>query len=137
MEKIAPASIRSRASGGISPTLTPSPARMNENSPICARLAEIVKAVETGWRNPRTIPNASTAFPSVMMRIVATSGPGCSTRTRGLNSIPTETKNSTANASRRGSVSCAARWLSWDSDSTIPAKNAPSANDMPNSIAAP
>ena len=33
----------------------------------------------------------------------------------GSNSMPTETKNSTANASRSGSDSSAARWLSSDS----------------------
>ena len=51
--------------------------------------------------------------------------------------MPTETKNSTANASRSGSVSSAARWLNCDSRSTMPAKNAPSANDTPNSSAEP
>ena len=45
--------------------------------------------------------------------------------------MPTETKNKTENASRSGRDSSAARWLSADSRSTIPAKNAPSANDTP------
>ena len=49
--------------------------------------------------------------------------------------MPTEAKNSTAKASRSGSVSCAARWLSSDSLRIMPAKNAPSANDTPNSSA--
>ena len=62
---------------------------------------------------------------------------GCWIRTNGSNSIPTETKNSTANASRSGRVSCAARWLSSDSFSTIPAKNAPSAKETSNSSTAP
>ena len=48
--------------------------------------------------------------------------------------MPTETKNSTAKASRSGSVSCAARWLSVDSLRIMPAKNAPSANDTSNSV---
>ena len=51
--------------------------------------------------------------------------------------MPTETKNSTANASRSGSESSAAWWLSSDSFSSMPAKNAPSANDTPNSAAEP
>ena len=51
--------------------------------------------------------------------------------------MPTETKNSTANASRNGSDSCAARWANSDSRSTSPAKNAPSATDTPNSADAP
>ena len=51
--------------------------------------------------------------------------------------MPTETKNSTANASRSGSDSSAARWLSSDSRIIMPAKNAPSANDTSNSVAEP
>ena len=47
-----------------------------------------------------------------MISSVASSGSGCETMMDGLNSMPTETKNSTAKASRSGSVSCAARWLS-------------------------
>ena len=45
--------------------------------------------------------------------------------------MPTETKNNTENASRSGSDSSAARCDSSDSRSTMPAKNAPSANDTP------
>ena len=51
--------------------------------------------------------------------------------------MPTETKNSTANASRNGSDSWAARWLSGDSLRITPAKNAPSAKEMPNRLTAP
>ena len=47
--------------------------------------------------------------------------------------MPTETKNSTAKASRSGSASSVARWLSGLSASTMPAKKAPSAKDTPNS----
>ena len=43
----------------------------------------------------------------------------------GSNSMPTETKNSTAKASRKGSVSVAACWLSFDSLKIMPAKKAP------------
>ena len=48
IERIAPASTRSRALSGSSANATPSPTRMKENSPICARLAEIVSAVDGG-----------------------------------------------------------------------------------------
>ena len=51
--------------------------------------------------------------------------------------MPTETKNSTAKASRSGSASSVARWLSGLSPITMPAKKAPSANETPNSVAAP
>ena len=51
--------------------------------------------------------------------------------------MPTETKNRTAKASCSGSVCSAARWLNSDSRSTMPAKNAPRANETPNSAAEP
>jgi hypothetical protein len=51
--------------------------------------------------------------------------------------MPTETKNSTAKASRGGSASSVARWLSGLSASTMPAKNAPTATNTPNSAEAP
>ena len=51
--------------------------------------------------------------------------------------MPTETKNSTAKASRSGRVSWAARWLSSDSLSTMPAKKAPRAKETSNSSTAP
>ncbi len=73
----------------------------------------------------------------MMISKVAMSDTGWLRITDGLNSMPTETKNSTAKASRSGSVSCAARWLSVDSLRIMPAKNAPSANDTSNKVAAP
>ena len=73
----------------------------------------------------------------MMIASVPSTASGCWMRIIGSNSIPTETKNSTANASRSGRVSCAARWLSSDSFSTIPAKNAPSAKETSNSSTAP
>ena len=48
-----------------------------------------------------------------MIATVASTASGCSTSTAGLNSMPTETKNSTAKASRSGSASSVARWLSF------------------------
>ncbi len=110
---------------------------MKANSPICARLAEIVNAVPVGWPNARTMKNAAADLPNMMMPAVASTCHGCSIRMPGLKSMPTETKNSTAKASRSGRESLAALWLSSDSLSSMPAKNAPSANDTPNSIAEP
>ena len=51
--------------------------------------------------------------------------------------MPTDTKNRTEKASRSGKDSSAARWLSADSLSTIPAKNAPSAKETPKMAAEP
>ncbi len=80
---------------------------------------------------------AAIDLPKTMMATVARRGQGCSISTAGLNSIPTDTKNSTANASRRGRLSSAARWLSSDSARIMPAKKAPSAKETPNRLAAP
>ena len=51
--------------------------------------------------------------------------------------MPTETKNSTANASRIGSASDAARWLYSDWPTIIPARKAPSAIDTLKAAADP
>ncbi len=110
---------------------------MKANSPICASEAEMVSAVALEWPNARTMKNAAADLPNMMIAAVASTCHGCSTRMAGLNSMPTETKNSTAKASRSGSESLAALWLSSDSLSIIPAKKAPSAKDTPNSAAAP
>jgi hypothetical protein len=61
-------------------------------------------------------------LPKTMMSNVAATGQGSRTMVAGSNSMPTDTKNSTANASRNGSDSSAARWLSADSLRIIPAK---------------
>ena len=53
----------------------------------------------------------------------------------GSSSMPTETKNSTANASRIGNASDAARTLNSDRPTTRPARNAPSAIDTPKNCA--
>ena len=68
-----------------------------------------------------------------MMKMVANSAAGASTMILGSNSMPTETKNSTAKASRKGSDSVAACWLSRNSLKIMPAKKAPSASETPNS----
>ena len=63
---------------------------------------------------------------------------GASSRSRlGSTSMPTDTKNNTANASRIGSASDAARKLKSDWPTTIPARNAPSAIETPNTSAEP
>src|SRR3989344_4606576 len=72
-----------------------------------------------------------------MTDTAAASLPGDCHSTAGSNNMPTETKNSTAKASRSGSDSSAARWANSDSRIIMPAKNAPSANDTSNSLAAP
>ena len=65
--------------------------------------------------------------------MVANSATGAFTTIPGSNSMPTETKNSTAKASRNGSDSVAACWLNRDSLKIMPAKKAPSARETPNS----
>src|SRR5215470_17840703 len=72
-----------------------------------------------------------------MISTVASTASGSRIKIIGSTNMPTETKNSTAKASRNGIVSEAARWLNSDSLKIMPAKNAPSANETSNSIAAP
>ena len=55
IDTMAPARIRSRDSFGTMFRVMPMPIRMKENSPICARLAETVKAVDRLWPKARTI----------------------------------------------------------------------------------
>ncbi|MCY1528405.1 hypothetical protein D9M68_635080 [compost metagenome] len=76
-------------------------------------------------------------MPMTMMPTTASTCSGSLTSTIGSKSMPTETKNSTAKASRSGRDSWAARWLSSDSRITMPAKNAPRAKDTWNNAAAP
>ena len=112
-------------------------ARMKENSPIWARLAATVTAVVFERPKALMIASAANDLPTMMMPRTASTVHGWARTTNGLNNIPTETKNKTAKASRKGSVSSAARWLSSDSARIMPAKKAPSAKETPNSIAAP
>ena len=114
IEMIAPARIRSRALlRQQRRAQTPRPARMKENSPICARLAEIVSAVAVGWRKASTISEGGERLADHDDEQRRQQRPAAArSRIAGSNSMPTETKNSTAKASRSGSVSCAACWLS-------------------------
>lgn len=73
----------------------------------------------------------------MMMNRVASTASGSVSSTAGLNSMPTETKNSTAKASCSGRVLLAARWLSSERFMTMPVKKAPSAKETPNSLTAP
>ena len=78
---------------------------MKENSPICARLAETVSAVRTGWRNASTMTKAASDLPTMMMASTASTASGSRTSTVGSNNMPTDTKNNTAKASFSGSES--------------------------------
>ena len=100
-------------------------------------LAATVNAVSPLRRAKCKRASETLNLPTRMIITVATSGQGWVMTTLGLNNIPTDTKNKTANASRKGSVSSAARWLSCDSLKIMPAKNAPRANETPNRAAAP
>ncbi len=81
---------------------------MKENSPIWARLAVIISAGTRSLPSARRDAHATSDLPNTMIRKVASTCSGCSTRIIGSNSMPTDTKNSTANASRSGRVSVAA-----------------------------
>ena len=86
-------------------------ARMNENSPICASATATASATRNGYRSSHTISSAASGFPTSTTASVEASSAGMPQAVRGSSSIPTETKNETANASRIGSASDAARRL--------------------------
>ncbi len=110
----------------------PSAARMNENSPIWASPSATVKAVRAEYPNAATTTRATSGLPMSTMARAARTRAGSRTSSIGSNSMPTDTKKSTANASRIGNASAAASWLSADCPTTIPARKAPSAIDAPN-----
>ena len=110
---------------------------MKENSPICARLAERSMPCRPGsGRAARSrTPRATCRRRLRGGRPVSANGSLMTME--GSNNMPTETKNSTANASCSGSESSAARWLRSDSLRITPAKNAPSAKETSNRAADP
>ena len=137
IETIAPASTRLWPASGSSLSDTARLARMKLNSPIWPSVMPTSKAEAIDRPDMRITTAAHIALPNMMMAATTSSLSGSRHSTWGSNSMPTETKNSTANASRSGSDSSAARWLYSDSRIIMPAKNAPSANDTSNSAAAP
>ena len=80
---------------------------------------------------------AASDLPTTTMATTSSTFSGSSISTCGSNSMPTDTKKSTAKASRSGSDSSAARCENSDSRITMPAKKAPSAKETPNSAAEP
>ena len=119
------------------PSDRPNPARMKLNSPICASDNPIATAVPRDCPSPRTTPIASSGLATSTISTAASAGGQCASTSRGLNSMPAETKNSTANASRSGMASMAARSPNSDCPTTIPARNAPRAIETPKPRAEP
>ena len=105
---MAPARIRSRPCSGSSSERN---AEIGEDE---GELADLRQASRDGERGRIGIAKgahdgkAASDLPTRMMSSVANTGNGSRTRIVGSNSMPTETKNSTAKASRSGSVSVAA-----------------------------
>ena len=85
---------------------------MNENSPICASADGTVSTVFNGYpRTARTNATISGLAMTTTPRAASDQPRVLEQRCRDSRSMPTETKNSTANASRIGSASLAARRL--------------------------
>jgi hypothetical protein len=82
---------------------------MKENSPICASATATERLVASGWRITQVIRKATSGLPIITTARVPITRSGWSRSASGRSSMPTETKNSTANASRSGSASDAAR----------------------------
>jgi hypothetical protein len=82
---------------------------MKENSPIWERPAATTTPVSAVPPNSRTSTKAASAFPTMMIATTTRIRPTSARRKAGSISIPTETKKRTANASRNGKASSAAR----------------------------
>ena len=134
IDSSAPARIRSWPSFGRISSCRPRPARMKENSPICARLAEISQrgAIGLAERAHDRVGRDRLAEHDDQERrqhLPAGARPGSSGRTACRPRRRTAPRTHRAAAA----ISVAAWWLNSDSLSSMPAKNAPSANDTPNS----
>ena len=89
-----------------------------------------------GVPRARTVRKAARGFPTITTSSTIAMGMGASRMLRGLKSIPTDTKKSTANASRMGTASRAARAAKSVRPTASPARNAPSSIDTPKTPAA-
>ena len=111
------------------PVEAPSPARMNENSPIWARLIPAwmesrtpLPATKDPMPTPRTLPVTTTATK------ISTDA-AWSRMATGSISMPIETKNTPAKMSRIGRTRRSASLASPDSATSAPARNAPKATE--------
>ena len=120
------------------PATRPAPARMKENSPICARLrrhrqrrvaADSAARSTISERGQRLADHDDRRPPPAPRSGCVAPAPSGRTACRPRRRTAPRTRRAAA------AISSAARWLSSDSRSTMPAKKAPSANDTPNSSA--
>ena len=107
-------------SGPNRPWLMPMAARMKENSPIWPRATATDRLRRRGFRNRVVMSSAASGLTTMMMPRVASIRGQSLSRAAGSKSMPTETKKSTAKASRRGRASAAARAASWKSAPPFP-----------------
>ena len=113
----------------VAPRDVPRLARMNENSPICARLMPvwIARRVPLPVRNA---PKATAAdFPSMTRRMKTAIGSQCCATRAGSISMPTDTKKIAAKRSRTGRTRCSTSCAAPDSATSDPAMKAPSATE--------
>src|SRR6185503_8631767 len=111
IEMIATRTTMSIASAGTMLRSRPSVTRMNENSPIWDNATATVSVVRKGYFISQVTSAAVSGFPTITIANAASANAGLSITLAGRSSIPTDTKNNTANASRIGSASVAARKL--------------------------
>jgi hypothetical protein len=80
------------------------------------------------------IANLVIALATTTRNTTAAMANGIASSVDGSSSMPTATKKRTAKASRSGRASAAAWWLTSDSPTTAPARNAPRANETPKTV---
>ena len=115
----------------VAPSDAPSDARMNENSPIWARLMPVWTDVRTPFP-VRNAPSPTAAdLPTTTRAMNATTATQCRATRPGSMSMPTETKKMAAKRSRTGRTMSSTACASPDSATREPAMNAPSATEYP------
>ena len=112
-------------------------ARMKLNSPTCEKAAATGQS--GGHRRAQRAhgDEGGSGLPTMTTNSTIAMGTGALNRVPGSKSMPTETKNSTANASRIGMASMAARAAKSVRPTASPARNAPSSMETPKIPAAP
>jgi hypothetical protein len=111
IEISAPASTRLTPSGGSKPSDHAQPGQDERELADLRQAGRSPSAPCSAGSASQHQRAAASDLPSMMIATTASTCSGSLDSTAGSNSMPTETKNSTANASRSGSDSCAARWL--------------------------
>ena len=106
--------------------------RMKENSPTWLKEPATSTAIRIGLRSSSTLSHTVSGLKIIVKPSMASTSGSCSTMPCQSKDMPTDTKKSTAKASRIGRASLAARAANRLCPSTMPERKAPNSMDAPN-----